>query len=90
MENENSKKDITNRLRTLKGHIAGIEKMVEEGKHCEDILIQISAVKSSIHKIGKIIVEEHALDCLLNEETDETLDKEKAKKIIKTLLNYTK
>ncbi len=90
MAGTDSKKDITNRLRTLKGHIAGIEKMVEEGKDCEDILVQISAVKSSIHKIGKIIVEEHALDCLLNQETDECLDKETAKRIIKTLLNYTK
>lgn len=90
MVGTDSKKDITNRLRTLKGHIAGIEKMVEDGKDCEDILVQISAVKSSIHKIGMIIVEEHALDCLLNQETDEFLDKETAKRIIKTLLNYTK
>jgi len=90
MAKEDSKKNITTRLRTLKGHISGIEKMVEEGKHCEDILIQIAAVKSSIHKIGMIIVEEHALDCLLNEEPEGTLDKEKIKKIIKTLLNYTK
>lgn len=90
MAKEDSKKNITTRLRTLKGHIAGIEKMVEEGKHCEDILIQIAAVKSSIHKIGMIIVEEHALDCLLNEEPDGNLDKEKVKQIIKTLLNYTK
>ncbi|WP_432662278.1 metal-sensitive transcriptional regulator [Wukongibacter baidiensis] len=90
MANEESRKKITNRLRTLKGHIAGIEKMVEEGKECEDILIQIAAVKSSMHKIGMIIVEEHALDCLLNQEDDECIDKEKAKKVIKTLLNYTK
>ncbi|SHK43907.1 metal-sensitive transcriptional regulator [Paramaledivibacter caminithermalis] len=90
MANENSKKKIINRLRTLKGHIAGIEKMVEEGKDCEDILIQIAAVKSSIHKIGTIIVEEHALDCLLREDDDERFDKEKVKKVIKTLINYTK
>lgn len=90
MAAEDSRKKIINRLRTLKGHISGIEKMIEDGKNCEDILIQIAAIKSSIHKIGTIVVEEHALDCLLKEETDERVDKEKVKKVIKTLINYTK
>ncbi|MCG8540657.1 MAG: metal-sensitive transcriptional regulator [Clostridia bacterium] len=90
MANEDSKNDILSRLKTLKGHISGIEKMVESGKNCEDILIQISAIKSSIHKVGMIIVEEHALDCLLNQEPEECLNKDKVKKIVKTLLNYTK
>ncbi|SKC83474.1 metal-sensitive transcriptional regulator [Maledivibacter halophilus] len=87
---QDSKKKIINRLRTLKGHISGIEKMIEDGKECEEILIQIAAIKSSIHKIGTIIVEEHALECLLKEETDEPMDKEKVKKVIKTLINYAK
>lgn len=90
MSGEDSRKKIINRLRTLKGHISGIEKMIEDGKNCEDILIQIAAIKSSIHKIGTIIVEEHALDCLLKEETNEPVDKEKVKRVIKTLINYTK
>jgi DNA-binding FrmR family transcriptional regulator len=75
MPSESSRKDIINRLRTLKGHIAGIEKMVEEGKNCEDILLQI--------------IEEHAVDCLLGED-DEPLERGKVEKIIKTLMNYMK
>lgn len=88
MDKKDSKKNIIKRLRTLKGHVAGIEKMVEEDKPCEDILIQVAAIKSSINKIGNIIVENHALDCLLNDEDE--IDKEKAQKIIKTLINHTK
>ncbi|WIF95956.1 metal-sensitive transcriptional regulator [Caminicella sporogenes] len=90
MPNEVSKKNIINRLRTVKGHIAGIEKMIEEGKSCEDILIQIAAIKSSIHKIGMLMVEEHALDCLLNAENGKPLDREKVERVIKTLINYVK
>ncbi len=90
MAKEASKKDIINRLRTVKGHISGIEKMIEEGKECEDILIQITAIKSSINKIGKIIVEEHALDCLLNENDDQPLNRQKVERVIKTLMNYVK
>ncbi|MBJ2354967.1 metal-sensitive transcriptional regulator, partial [Sphaerochaeta sp. S2] len=44
MASDNQKK-IINRLRTIKGHIAGIEKMVEEGKPCDDILVQIAAIR---------------------------------------------
>lgn len=87
MDKEASKKKIITRLRTLKGHISGIEKMVEEDKNCEDILVQIAAIKSSMHKIGMIIVEEHALDCLLNEEE---MNRDKVEKVIKTLISYTK
>lgn len=85
---EESKKNIINRLRTLKGHIAGIEKMVEEGKNCEDILVQIAAIKSSMHKVGVIIIEEHAMDCLLSDE--EPLNKEKVENVLKTLMSYMK
>lgn len=88
MDKQEAKKNIIKRLRTLKGHVAGIEKMVDEDKSCEDILIQIAAIKSSINKIGNIIVENHALDCLLDD--GEEIDREKAQRIIKTLINHSK
>lgn len=88
LEKQEAKKTIVKRLRTLKGHVAGIEKMVEEDKSCEDILIQIAAIKSSINKIGNIIVENHALDCLLEDGND--IDRDKAQRIIKTLINHSK
>lgn len=90
MSKEASQKNIITRLRTLKGHISGIERMVEENKNCDEILVQIAAIKSSIHKIGTIIVEEHALDCLLNQENGEAMNKEQVEKVIKTLISYMK
>jgi len=89
MDRDKYKEDILARLRTIKGHITGIERMIEEKKDCEDILLQIMAVKSSIDKIGSIMAEEHALQCLLNSE-DGKIDKEKAERVIKTLIKYMK
>lgn len=85
-----TKKSIINRLKTIKGHIAGVEKMVEEGKTCDDILLQIAAIKSSVHKVGLVIMEEHARDCLLLDEDGEPVDKDQMEKVIKTLVNYSK
>lgn len=90
MAKQDAKKSIINRLKTIKGHIAGVEKMVEEGKACDDILLQIAAIKSSVHKVGLVIMEEHARDCLLLDEEGEPVDKDQMEKVIKTFVNYSK
>lgn len=84
---EDSKKKIINRLKTIKGHIAGVERMVDEGKACDEILLQLTAIKSSVHKVGLVIMEENANDCLNPLEGDE---KERMSEIINTLINFSK
>jgi CsoR family transcriptional regulator, copper-sensing transcriptional repressor len=90
MSREAAKKDIINRLRTIKGHIAGIEKMVEEDKACDDILLQIAAIKASVHKVGLVIMEEHAKDCLIHVEEGESLSKEQVEKVLSTIVKFAK
>jgi DNA-binding FrmR family transcriptional regulator len=90
MEREMTKKKILNRLKTIKGHIGGIERMVEEGKPCEDILMQVGAIKSSIHKVGVVIMEDYARECIstnVNLSEDEITQLEK---VIHTLVDYSK
>jgi len=82
-------KNVINRLKTIKGHIAGIEKMVEEGKCCDEVLLQIAAVKSSIHKVGIAIVEENVMDCLTSSE-DGSIDRDRMESVMKTLIKYVK
>ncbi len=57
---------ITKRLKKIEGQIRGIQKMVNEDKPCEDILIQIGAVKSALHKTGQAILEGHMHHCVLD------------------------
>ncbi|MBS3994510.1 MAG: metal-sensitive transcriptional regulator [Alkaliphilus sp.] len=90
MSREAAKKDILNRLKTIKGHITGIEKMVEDDKSCDDILLQIAAIKASVHKVGLVIMEEHAKECLVNIAEGDCLDREKVIKIIDTIVKYAK
>ncbi len=58
--------DINKRLKRIEGQVRGIQKMVSEDKACEDILIQIGAVKSALHKTGQIILEGHMHHCVLD------------------------
>lgn len=90
MSDEKAKSGIVNRLRTIKGHINGIEKMIDDGKSCDEILLQIAAIKASVHKVGIAIMEEHAMECLFTEEDGEPVDREKMEEVIKTFVKYSK
>lgn len=57
---------VTKRLRRIEGQIKGIIKMVQNDKPCEDILIQIGAAKSALHKTGQVILEGHLHHCVLD------------------------
>ena len=50
-------KNLHQRLNRIKGQINAIDKMVDQDVPCEDILIQVNAAKSALHKVGQIILE---------------------------------
>lgn len=87
MATPESKKKIINRLKTIKGHVQGIETMIENDKGCDEVLVQVAAIKQSIHKVGLAIMEEYACNCFLE---DEAIDREKMQEFIKLMFNFTK
>ncbi len=66
------------RLKKIEGQVRGIQKMVNEDKPCEDILVQIGAAKAALHKTGQVILEGHMHHCILDGikegKEDETID----------------
>ncbi|MBT3241331.1 MAG: metal-sensitive transcriptional regulator [Chloroflexi bacterium] len=57
-------KEAVQRLKTVEGHVAGVRRMMEEGKYCIDIIRQIQAVQSALNKTSKIILEDHMNSCM--------------------------
>ncbi|EHQ90370.1 metal-sensitive transcriptional regulator [Desulfosporosinus youngiae] len=77
---------ILTRLKTVRGHIAGVERMIEEDKSCEDILLQLVAIRSAVHKTSVIIAKHYASSCLL-EAIDSGEDRQEVlSKAIETLM----
>lgn len=68
------RKNVINRLSRIVGHAEAIKKMYIEEKDCEDILVQITAVKSALNNVGKIILQDHIDSCIV--EATENGDKE--------------
>ena len=58
------KKLIIGRLNRIGGQIKGITKMVENDAYCNDLLIQLSAVKNSIKSLSTHILENHLYTCV--------------------------
>jgi DNA-binding FrmR family transcriptional regulator len=61
---DDRKPDVLKRLSYIEGHIAGIQKMVEEDKYCIDILRQTHAVRKALEKLEAIILEGHLQTCV--------------------------
>ena len=59
-------KAVLNRLSRAIGHLKSIRRMVEEGRDCSEVLIQLSAVKSAINNTGKVILKDHIEHCLVD------------------------
>lgn len=64
-KHENTKA-VINRLSRAIGHLEAVKRMVEEGKDCSEVLIQIAAVKSAVNNIGKIILQDHINHCVVD------------------------
>ena len=60
-------KAVINRLSRIEGHIRSIKTMLEEGRDCAEILIQISAVQAAINRTGKAVLEDHLESCLFHQ-----------------------
>jgi DNA-binding FrmR family transcriptional regulator len=56
--------NIHRRLNKIKGQLNAIEKMIDKDIPCEDILIQVNAVKGALHKVGQVVLEGHLNHCV--------------------------
>ena len=56
--------NLHRRLRKIAGQVNAIDRMIDEDIPCEDIMTQINAVRSAMHKVGEIILEGHLQHCV--------------------------
>ncbi|MGB9857635.1 MAG: metal-sensitive transcriptional regulator [Dictyoglomaceae bacterium] len=68
------KKKYTVALRRIEGQVRGIQRMIEEGRDCKEIISQIAAVRSALKRVGILIVEDYAKQCFFNK--DKNLEEE--------------
>ncbi len=58
-------KAVLNRMSRLIGHLEAIRKMVEDGRDCSEVLIQLSAVDAALRGVGRVILKDHMEHCVV-------------------------
>jgi CsoR family transcriptional regulator, copper-sensing transcriptional repressor len=70
---------LVNRLRRIEGQVRGLQRMIEEGRDCAEVVIQLAAVQAALDRAGHHLVSSSLRACLdgaiLPPETERQLDR---------------
>src|SRR5256714_10236137 len=61
---EQHRRSVVNRLRTARGHLDAVLRMVEEDAYCPDVMKQLSAVKGSLERASRVVLRNHLETCV--------------------------
>ena len=59
-------KTVKNRLARLIGHLHAVERMIDDGRDCAEVLIQLAAVRSALNNVWKLILKDHMDHCVID------------------------
>ena len=78
------------RLARIEGQVRGIRTMVESGRYCVDILLQLSAVISALKKVEDLVMENHLNTCVVDafQSDDESQRSEKIREVMDVMATF--
>lgn len=81
---------LRNRLRRIEGQVRGIQKMLEEGRYCVDVLTQIDAARAALARVQERVLEAHLNHCVGNalEGSDVDQRREKVDEVVTLLQKF--
>lgn len=88
LKDDELKKEIMVRLRRVEGQVKGIQGMIDKDICCRDVLTQIAAIKAAINKVGILMIEDYAKNCMGIKEEDANYAG--LEQLIKTLNSFVK
>lgn len=67
---------VGHRLERIRGQLAGVRRMLEEGRECADVVVQLLAIRAAVEKAASAVVLSHVDECL------DTLPRDQAKRAV--------
>ncbi|MBU1041377.1 MAG: metal-sensitive transcriptional regulator [Proteobacteria bacterium] len=86
-DQEALKKDVAARMKRIEGQVRGIQRMIEEGKECEDILVQVRAVRAALRSATEQIMRRYLMRCQEQASTKGN-PVDQYEKLVKLISNY--
>jgi len=84
-----SKQIVINRLKRIEGQVKGVQRMIEQGQRCSDILDQVAAARTALYNTGVLILEKHARECILGADESETTE-ERLEELVKVIRKFAR
>ncbi|AIF50482.1 MULTISPECIES: metal-sensitive transcriptional regulator [unclassified Pelosinus] len=85
MLTEKEKSELKLRLKKVAGQINGIDKMLDDGRYCVDVVQQILAARAALNRVSMIVLESHAKSCVVT-----AIKENRAEESIDELMNVLK
>lgn len=79
-------KDLSNRLKRVEGQARGLQKMLEEGRGCDEVLTQLSAMRSAIGTIATMLLVENLQSCFVQGDLESNEALNRAKKLFSSFI----
>ncbi len=76
---------VINRIKRAQGQLAGVLRMMEEGRDCEDVVTQLAAVSRALDRAGFAVVATGLQQCLINGDRTDSVDVKKMEKLFLSL-----
>lgn len=76
---------VVNRLKRAQGQLAGVLRMLEDGRECEDVVTQLAAVSKALDRAGFAIVASGLQQCLTSGDELDSVDVKKMEKLFLSL-----
>jgi DNA-binding FrmR family transcriptional regulator len=64
------KTDLTTRLRRIEGQVRGVQRMIDDGRECPEILQQMAAIRSATYRASLVLARAYAARCLQGPQAD--------------------
>lgn len=77
IKENNTEEKIIRRLKLIEGQIRGLQKMIESGTYCIDIITQTSAVKQGLSNVEDLLLENHLGTCVIKQISKGNVEKAK-------------
>jgi DNA-binding FrmR family transcriptional regulator len=86
------KEALVRRLHRIEGQVRGIERMIEEGRYCIDVLTQISAVTTALESLAFVVLDDHVNHCVADAlaSGDQVAAEEKSKELLGAVHRFSR
>ena len=87
-----TRQNVSSRLKRIEGQVGGLLRMVEDDRYCVEILIQINAVRSALHRVEEQILRDHVSHCVANAfaSGDPIEQRHKVEELVETIERMTR